>query len=253
MDLLQYYTEFITRDEALFRLRESALAGISRWKRGEPPRWMAETLDTELDILDQREDDLLQHFLILWDAAEYARVTDNLLGPGLGPLTECILAYGLGLTQVDPAVLPSFRTALRPAGPAPRPALEVGSDTIEELRDYLNHIYGSKWNGIELVDRPALARFQEILSGQEAHEVRILPGCDEESVWQAIRDIPYDDREVCHSLFHSGDAAVRFSREMLTGQVCARLLLLYQDTYFRIHTPEAYQKAWSHYPGGQVS
>lgn len=253
MELVQLYNQWVTPEEALLRMRRDAMAGLRRWRRGQVPAWMEKALDEELACLKSRYDDLLQRFLILWDGGEYARVTDNLLGPGAGPLTECVLAYGLGLTQVDPEALASFRSALPLMEAAPRLVLQVGSDTAEELQTYLSEVYGPRWNGIELRAEPALARLQELLSGQEAHEVRILPGCGEESVWQALRDIPRDDEEVWRRLAGEEGTPARFRAGLLTGPERAKVLLLYQDTYFRVHAPQAYQKAWTHYPDGDTT
>lgn len=63
-------------------------------------REVMERLDYELDVIKQMG--YSTYFLIVWDFVDYARKNKILVGPGRGSAAGSLVAYVLGITNIDP-------------------------------------------------------------------------------------------------------------------------------------------------------
>jgi DNA polymerase-3 subunit alpha len=67
---------------------------------GEPPAEYAERLNSELSIIKNMV--YSSYFLIVWDFIEYSKAHDIPVGPGRGSAAGSLVAYALGITEIDP-------------------------------------------------------------------------------------------------------------------------------------------------------
>jgi DNA polymerase III subunit alpha len=68
--------------------------------RGNPPPGAGERLEHELGVIERMG--FPGYFLIVWDFVEYARSRGIPVGPGRGSGASSLVAYALGITDVDP-------------------------------------------------------------------------------------------------------------------------------------------------------
>jgi DNA polymerase-3 subunit alpha len=81
-------------------LRDLALEGL-RKRYGDPiPGDAMERLDFELGVIDEMG--FQSYFLIVWDFVTYAKENGVAVGPGRGSAAGSIVAYALGITDLDP-------------------------------------------------------------------------------------------------------------------------------------------------------
>src|SRR4051794_12895 len=81
-------------------LRDLALQGL-RKRYGDPiPGDAMERLDFELGVIDEMG--FQSYFLIVWDFVTYAKENGVAVGPGRGSAAGSIVAYALGITDLDP-------------------------------------------------------------------------------------------------------------------------------------------------------
>ncbi len=66
----------------------------------EPGKELLERLDYELSVIKTMG--YVDYFLIVWDFIKYARDHDIMVGPGRGSAAGSLVAYTLGITQLDP-------------------------------------------------------------------------------------------------------------------------------------------------------
>jgi DNA polymerase III subunit alpha len=96
---LDSYFEHVTREGFARRLeilREAARQG--RLKHGLPD--YEQRLARELAIIQQMK--FSGYFLIVWDFIRYAKEHDIPVGPGRGSAAGALVAYSLGITDIDP-------------------------------------------------------------------------------------------------------------------------------------------------------
>ncbi|MBO0704579.1 MAG: DNA polymerase III subunit alpha [Candidatus Dormibacteraeota bacterium] len=86
-----------TTESYLRRLVEEGLT----WRFGEhPPPEAVERMQTELDVIGQTG--YGSYFLIVWDFFNFARKSGVVTGPGRGSAAGSLVAYCLGITNLDP-------------------------------------------------------------------------------------------------------------------------------------------------------
>src|SRR5699024_5480496 len=61
---------------------------------------VSDRLEYELDVIQSMQ--FSDYFLIVWDFIKYAKQKHILVGPGRGSSASSIVAYVLGITEVDP-------------------------------------------------------------------------------------------------------------------------------------------------------
>ena len=96
---LDSYFEHVTREG--FARRREVLASLSDQGRLKHPLSDYEQrLSRELSIIQQMK--FSGYFLIVWDFIRYAREHDIPVGPGRGSAAGALVAYSLGITDIDP-------------------------------------------------------------------------------------------------------------------------------------------------------
>ena len=88
--------EFADANEYLLYLCQAAIPG----KYGSLTKEIQDRLDFEIDIIKTMGYSC--YFLIVWDFIDYCRKNDILVGPGRGSAAGSIVAYLLGITNIDP-------------------------------------------------------------------------------------------------------------------------------------------------------
>jgi len=80
-------------------LRELCLKGLEM-RYGKDAEKARERLEYELDVIAQMG--YCEYFLIVWDFIKYAKENQIMVGPGRGSAAGSIVAYTLGITDIDP-------------------------------------------------------------------------------------------------------------------------------------------------------
>ena len=85
--------------EAFEYLRSLCLEGLVK-KYDAQDQEKLERMDYELGVI--RDMGFVDYFLIVWDFIRYAKENDIIVGPGRGSAAGSIVAYSLGITNIDP-------------------------------------------------------------------------------------------------------------------------------------------------------
>jgi DNA polymerase-3 subunit alpha len=99
-------------------------------------------LDFELDVINRM--DFPGYFLIVWDMIKYARQQGISVGPGRGSAAGSLVAYCLGITNIDPIKYDLlFERFLNPERISPPDIdMDFSDERRGEVVDYLVHKYG---------------------------------------------------------------------------------------------------------------
>lgn len=81
-------------------LKKLALDSLNRKFGGNPSEIYKDRLRTELDIINRMN--YASYFLIVWDFISYSRKNRIPVGPGRGSAAGSLVAYVLGITEIDP-------------------------------------------------------------------------------------------------------------------------------------------------------
>lgn len=81
-------------------LKELAVKSLKEKFGADPPEVYRERLKTELDIINRMN--YASYFLIVWDFISYAKEQGIPVGPGRGSAAGSLVAYCLGITEIDP-------------------------------------------------------------------------------------------------------------------------------------------------------
>lgn len=101
-------------------------------------------LDYELEIICKMGFE--NYFLIIWDIINYSRKNDIAIGPGRGSAVGSLVAYCLGITQIDPIKYDLlFERFLNPERISmPDIDIDIQDDRRQEVVDYIIKKYGVK-------------------------------------------------------------------------------------------------------------
>jgi DNA polymerase-3 subunit alpha len=131
-----------TREGYLRRLCEEGMVRRFPTRHEEPE--LRQRLDFELDVLSKTG--FISYFLIVWDFIHYAKTHDIPVGPGRGSAAGSLIAYVLGITDLDPLQYGLFfERFLNPERISP-PDIDVDFcyNRRGEVIDYVRAKYGQK-------------------------------------------------------------------------------------------------------------
>lgn len=114
---------------------------IDRYKDVTTELW--ERMEFELDTI--RNMGFVDYFLIVWDFIKYAKDNDIMVGPGRGSAAGSIVAYSLGITDIDPIRYNLlFERFLNPERISmPDIDIDFCFERRQEVIDYVTRKYGS--------------------------------------------------------------------------------------------------------------
>lgn len=81
-------------------LRELAIKGLTRRLKGNVLKDYSDRLIYELSIIKKMG--FSNYFLVVYDFILYAKKNNILVGPGRGSAAGSLVAYSLGITEIDP-------------------------------------------------------------------------------------------------------------------------------------------------------
>ncbi|MCA9385328.1 DNA polymerase III subunit alpha [Candidatus Dojkabacteria bacterium] len=136
----QYYN--IPKDTDSFTvLKEEAFEGAKK-RYGEVTKEIEERLNYELEIIDQKGYN--DYFLVVQDYCNWAREQGIMVGPGRGSGAGSVVAYALGIVNIDPLRWDLiFERFLNPERNSP-PDFDIDfqDDRRDELFKYMSKTYG---------------------------------------------------------------------------------------------------------------
>ncbi len=122
-------------------LRELAEAGLQR-RYPEPPAEVRARLEHELEII--REMHFSGYFLVVWDFIHFAKSRGIPVGPGRGSAAGSLVAYCLGITNIDPLRYGLIFERFLNRGRRSMPDMDIdfADDRRDEVIRYVEHKYG---------------------------------------------------------------------------------------------------------------
>ena len=132
----------LTQNEYLRRLAEEGVR--TRYGADADSPQVRERLQREIDVLETQG--FVNYFLIVWDFIRWARERGIPVGPGRGSAAGSIVAYVLGITDIDPLKFKLlFERFLNPERVSP-PDIDVDfcQNRRPEVIDYVRQKYGDR-------------------------------------------------------------------------------------------------------------
>jgi len=125
-------------------LEKIAVEGLNEIFKGSPPSYYLDRLKTELNVIKNME--YSSYFLIVWDFISYAKKNKISVGPGRGSAAGSLVAFTLGITEIDPLKYNLlFERFLNPERIS-MPDIDVDfcKDRRQEVINYVSQKYGSE-------------------------------------------------------------------------------------------------------------
>lgn len=124
-------------------LRELCLQGLEKRYSKNPPKEVIERMEYELKIINEMG--FSSYFLIVQDVVNFAKKEGIMVGPGRGSVAGSLVAYLLGITNVDPlkhSLL--FERFLNPERSAGLPDIDIdfADRRRDEVIEYVAKKYG---------------------------------------------------------------------------------------------------------------
>lgn len=187
-------------------------------KKGEIPDLdeYAKRLDKEMKLV--KEMGFEGYFLIVWDLIQMAKAKNIPVGPGRGSVAGSLLAYSLGITDIDPLEYDLlFERFLNPERISlPDIDIDFCGRRRDEVLSYVTHKYGQE-NVCQIITFGTMAARQAVRDVGRALEVplpevdriakMIPPFGPEASIEGALKDIPQlkelrdKNEKIAHLLF----------------------------------------------------
>ncbi|NLY51229.1 MAG: DNA polymerase III subunit alpha [Firmicutes bacterium] len=123
-------------------LRRLCLEGLER-RYTVPGKHERERLDYELSVIQRMG--YTSYFLIVWDLVRFAHEKGILVGPGRGSAAGSLVAYTLGITDIDPLASGLlFERFLNPERVSmPDIDIDFADDRRDEVIEYVTQTYGA--------------------------------------------------------------------------------------------------------------
>lgn len=208
-------------------LRRLCFEGLER-RFGERAKEAAlrERLDFELNVLTKTG--FTSYFLIVWDFIHYAKTHDIPVGPGRGSAAGSLIAYVLGITDLDPLKYGLFfERFLNPERISP-PDIDVDFcyNRRPEVIDYVRKKYGEKsvaqiitfgTLGAKMAIRD-VGRVMGLSYGEADRLTKMIPFDPKMTLEKALKESPdfkraYDEEEVSRSVIDSAMTLEGVSRQ----------------------------------------
>ena len=213
-----------TREGYLQRLCFEGLERRFPTRHTEPA--LRQRLDFELAVLSKTG--FTSYFLIVWDFIHYAKTHDIPVGPGRGSAAGSLIAYVLGITDIDPLQYGLFfERFLNPERISP-PDIDVDFcyNRRPEVIDYVRQKYGSSsvaqiitfgTLGAKMAIRD-VGRVMGLSYGEADRLAKMIPFDPKMTLEKALQDSPdlkraYDDEEITRSLIDTAIALEGISRQ----------------------------------------
>jgi DNA polymerase-3 subunit alpha len=213
-----------TRDGYLQRLCYDGLKERFPTRHEEPE--LRQRLDFELDVL--LKTGFTSYFLIVWDFIHYAKTHDIPVGPGRGSAAGSLIAYVLGITDLDPLHYGLFfERFLNPERISP-PDIDVDFcyNRRPEVIEYVRKKYGAKsvaqiitfgTLGAKMAIRD-VGRVMGLSYGEADRLTKMIPFDPKMTLAKALAESPdfkraYDEEEVARSVIDSAMTLEGVSRQ----------------------------------------
>src|SRR5208282_2024267 len=213
-----------TREGYLQRLCHEGLERRFGARAKEPA--LRERLDFELGVLGKTG--FTSYFLIVWDFIHYAKTHDIPVGPGRGSAAGSLIAYVLGITDLDPLAYGLFfERFLNPERISP-PDIDVDFcyNRRPEVIDYVRKKYGEKsvaqiitfgTLGAKMAIRD-VGRVMGLSYGEADRLTKMIPFDPKMTLEKALAESPdfkraYDEEEVARSVIDSAMKLEGVSRQ----------------------------------------
>ena len=208
-------------------LEELCYAGLER-RFGEraQEKELRERLDFELNVL--KKTGFTSYFLIVWDFIHYAKSHGIPVGPGRGSAAGSLIAYVLGITDLDPLHYGLFfERFLNPERVSP-PDIDVDFcyNRRPEVIEYVRKKYGEKsvaqiitfgTLGAKMAIRD-VGRVMGMSYGECDRLAKMIPFDPKMTLEKALKESPdfkraYDEEEITHTLIDSALTLEGVSRQ----------------------------------------
>jgi DNA polymerase-3 subunit alpha len=213
-----------TREGYLHRL---CFEGLERrfGPRAQEPE-LRQRLEFELGVLNKTG--FTSYFLIVWDFIHYAKTHDIPVGPGRGSAAGSLIAYVLGITDLDPLKYGLFfERFLNPERISP-PDIDVDFcyNRRPEVIDYVRKKYGDKsvaqiitfgTLGARMAIRD-VGRVMGLSYGEADRLTKMIPFDPKMTLEKALKESPdfkraYDDEEIARAVIDSAMTLEGVSRQ----------------------------------------
>ena len=196
-------------------LREMVEAGLHRRYAVVTDELVAR-MNYELDVINRL--DFPGYFLIVWDMIEFARKNGISVGPGRGSAAGSLVAYCLGITNIDPirwGLL--FERFLNPERVTP-PDIDTDISDVRrgEVVDYLVHKYGE-----DKVSQIVTFNYM-LVKGAVKSVARVLdiPYADADRIVKLMPDDP-DVKTIADALEKSPDLKAVYDQDPVAHELLA--------------------------------
>ena len=166
---------------------------ILKQRMANKPKEYVERLIKELSVI--QEANFASNYLLTLDYIEWAKSNGIKIGPGRGSMVGSLVAYAIGITEVDPVKHDlMFERAINPARPSiPDFDIDFQSSRRKELFDYIQNKYGDNALHIGTANRytlkGALKQVLRVLNVSFTEANDLMKMLDAELTWESIDDL----------------------------------------------------------------
>ncbi len=139
----KYIPKYKNLDNSTSYLDTLTHKGLLKRLKGKYQENYFQRLDYELSVIKQMG--FVDYFLIVYDYILYAKKNDILVGPGRGSAAGSIVAYSLGITDIDPLKYDLLFERFLNKDRITMPDIDIDFEDIKrgQIIDYLKETYGA--------------------------------------------------------------------------------------------------------------